>query len=57
MCKLPDALPSPSFPPCHACSYRCLGPGYFWIRFGAPYNGYTSTNAGLKAPVYVQSTW
>lgn len=37
--------------------YRCLGPGYLWIRYGQPYDGFTATNAGMKAPVYVQSTW
>eukprot|EP00878_Enallax_costatus_P000622 GHUV01000724.1.p1 GENE.GHUV01000724.1~~GHUV01000724.1.p1 ORF type:complete len:626 (+),score=75.62 GHUV01000724.1:267-2144(+) len=37
--------------------YRCLGPGYLWIRFGAGYDGFTATNSGLKRPVYLQSTW
>lgn len=39
------------------CRYRCLGPGYLWVRYGKPYDGFTATNAGMKAPVYVQSTW
>ncbi len=34
-----------------------MGPGYLWIRFGAGYDGYTATNAGLKRPVFLQSTW
>lgn len=34
-----------------------MGLGYMWIRFGAPYNGVTATPAGMKRPVYVQSTW
>jgi hypothetical protein len=42
---------------CCACSYRCLGPGYIWIRYGKNYDGFTATNAGMKSPVYVQSTW
>eukprot|EP00878_Enallax_costatus_P001016 GHUV01001150.1.p1 GENE.GHUV01001150.1~~GHUV01001150.1.p1 ORF type:complete len:631 (+),score=62.78 GHUV01001150.1:321-2213(+) len=37
--------------------YRCLGPGYLWIRFGAGFDGFTATNSGLKRPVYLQSTW
>eukprot|EP00878_Enallax_costatus_P039822 GHUV01045739.1.p1 GENE.GHUV01045739.1~~GHUV01045739.1.p1 ORF type:complete len:480 (+),score=92.29 GHUV01045739.1:93-1532(+) len=37
--------------------YRCMGPGYLWIRFGAGYDGYTATNAGMKRPVFLQSTW
>lgn len=28
------------------CRYRCMGPGYFWIRFGKGYDGYTATMAG-----------
>lgn len=39
------------------CRYRCLGPGYLWIRFGKGFDGFTSTNAGLKRPVFLQSTW
>eukprot|EP00878_Enallax_costatus_P023925 GHUV01025491.1.p3 GENE.GHUV01025491.1~~GHUV01025491.1.p3 ORF type:complete len:128 (+),score=27.51 GHUV01025491.1:1430-1813(+) len=34
-----------------------MGPGYLWIRFGAGYDGYTATNAGMKRPVFLQSTW
>jgi hypothetical protein len=44
-------------PVCPPRRYRCLGPGYLWIRYGQPYDGFTATNAGMKAPVYVQSTW
>eukprot|EP00882_Tetradesmus_deserticola_P001995 GHRQ01002140.1.p1 GENE.GHRQ01002140.1~~GHRQ01002140.1.p1 ORF type:complete len:593 (+),score=177.48 GHRQ01002140.1:42-1820(+) len=38
-------------------SYRCMGLGYMWIRFGQGYDGLTATTSGLKRPVYVQSTW
>lgn len=34
-----------------------MGLGYMWIRFGSGFDGYTATNAGLKRPVYLQSTW
>eukprot|EP00775_Hariotina_reticulata_P007191 gene7191-7405_t len=37
--------------------YRCMGPGYLWIRFGSGFDGYTATNAGMKRPVFLQSTW
>jgi hypothetical protein len=48
------AVPSPLPPP----RYRCLGPGYLWIRFGqGTTNSFIATNTGLKRPVYVQSTW
>eukprot|EP00775_Hariotina_reticulata_P005676 gene5676-5914_t len=38
-------------------SFRCLSPGYLWIRFGRGYDGFTATTAGLKRPVFLQSTW
>lgn len=38
-------------------SFRCMGPGYLWIRFGAGYDGYTATMSGMKRPVFLQSTW
>jgi hypothetical protein len=28
--------------------YRCLGPGYLWIRFGSVYDGFTG-NWGFTA--------
>ncbi|KAF8060339.1 GULLO1 [Scenedesmus sp. PABB004] len=37
--------------------WRCMGPGYLWIRFGAGFDGLTATNAGLQRPVFLQSTW
>ncbi|WIA23842.1 hypothetical protein OEZ85_013501 [Tetradesmus obliquus] len=37
--------------------YRCMGPGYLWIRFGSGYDGFTATNAGMQRPVFLQSTW
>lgn len=38
-------------------SYRCLGPGYIWLRFGSGYDSPTATMSGMQAPVFVQSTW
>ncbi|WIA09638.1 hypothetical protein OEZ85_009026 [Tetradesmus obliquus] len=38
-------------------SYRCLGLGYMWIRFGKGSVGVTATTSGMSRPVYVQSTW
>lgn len=37
--------------------YRCLGPGFLWLRFGSGYNGFTATVSDMKRPVFVQSTW
>jgi len=37
--------------------YRCLGPGYLWIRFGHGDDSYLSTMHGIEHPVYLQSTW
>lgn len=36
---------------------RCQGAGYIWLRFGQGTDDILSMTAGLKRPVYLQSTW
>lgn len=42
---------------CVLCRVRCLGLGYYWIRFGRGTPSYLSTAHGMKRPVYLQATW